>query len=132
MHYGSNHTTATLHLSAEACTQATLPSEMERDETYFLESATFLVSSVTQTQGWPLCSTNMTSFKVSNRLFKVPRRPFEQGSTYLGDLLLSSSNGPPGNNDVVELHNIEILDFQKLLRLLFPLYVNSRFALKSS
>jgi hypothetical protein len=43
-------------------------------------------------------------------------------------LLLSSSDGPLSNADIVELHDIETTDFQRLLRLLFPLYVYHDFA----
>jgi hypothetical protein len=99
--------------------------EMERDDTYFLDNATFLVSDTTL--GYTMKRVNSWHYhndQVGGRLFKVPRRPFEQGSAHLRKLL-----GDTGPSDVqddtrpIKLNDISIHDFRELLQLLFPLRV---------
>jgi hypothetical protein len=94
-----------------------------RDDLYYWDSVTFLVSPKLVTL---LCIPTHDCLveQVESKLFKVPRRYFEKNSNIWRDVftLPLGNNQAEGSSDEnpIRLESISSIDFQGLLRVMYP------------
>ncbi|KAJ7288882.1 hypothetical protein C8J57DRAFT_1495141 [Mycena rebaudengoi] len=99
------------------------PPPVESEEDYYLESITFKVGSHSHSKDGP-----ETLAQVEDRIFKVPRYHFEHSSEIFATMFAlpagkgGYTEGQSKENPVV-LEGISSVDFQRLLKVLYPLNI---------